>query len=79
MLVSPNASQFLELFVTMGVVEISLYVADDGSDDVAALRPPNHEGPAPSEPPTATMDMLRVRMFCSTAHLSNITYNLPFF
>lgn len=26
--------------MTMGVIELALYVSDDGSDEVAALRPP---------------------------------------
>ncbi|KAL4717819.1 hypothetical protein ACJJTC_000968 [Scirpophaga incertulas] len=33
-------SDYLEVYVTMGVIEISLYTFDDGSSDIAALRPP---------------------------------------
>ncbi|XP_050683023.1 uncharacterized protein LOC126978332 [Leptidea sinapis] len=33
-------SEYMEIFVTMGVIKISLYVSDDGSPEVTALRPP---------------------------------------
>nr|XP_034839520.1 vacuolar protein sorting-associated protein 13B [Maniola hyperantus] len=33
-------SDFLEVFVTMGAIDVSLYAGDDGSPEVAALRPP---------------------------------------
>ncbi|XP_063545729.1 uncharacterized protein LOC134753720 [Cydia strobilella] len=40
-----DASEYLEVFVTMGVIEISLYMEDDNSPAVIALRPP----PKPEE------------------------------
>ncbi|XP_045784582.1 vacuolar protein sorting-associated protein 13B [Maniola jurtina] len=33
-------SDFLEIFVTMGAIDLSLYAGDDGSPEVTALRPP---------------------------------------
>ncbi|XP_063374098.1 intermembrane lipid transfer protein VPS13B [Cydia amplana] len=35
-----DVSEYLEVFVTMGVIEISLYMEDDNSPAVIALRPP---------------------------------------
>ncbi|XP_053623621.1 uncharacterized protein Vps13B [Plodia interpunctella] len=35
-----NASEYLEVFFTMGMIEASLYVTDDASEEVASLRPP---------------------------------------
>ncbi|KAH9643537.1 hypothetical protein HF086_016744 [Spodoptera exigua] len=46
-----DASNFLEVFVTMGVIDLSLYVSDDGSPEVIALRPPSVEFVKPDIPP----------------------------
>ncbi|XP_048004674.1 vacuolar protein sorting-associated protein 13B-like [Leguminivora glycinivorella] len=35
-----DVSEYLEIFVTMGVIEISLYMEDDNSPTVNALKPP---------------------------------------
>ncbi|XP_060809400.1 uncharacterized protein LOC106130565 isoform X3 [Amyelois transitella] len=35
-----DSSEYLEVFVTMGIIEISLYVADDNSPEIVALRTP---------------------------------------
>ncbi|KAL0902781.1 hypothetical protein ABMA27_000580 [Loxostege sticticalis] len=45
-----DASDYLEVFVTMGTIEVSLYVGDDSSPEVIALRPPPTEG-APQDAP----------------------------
>ncbi|XP_022832298.1 uncharacterized protein LOC111360569 [Spodoptera litura] len=45
-----DASNFLEVFVTMGVIDLSLYVTDDGSPEVIALRPPSVENVQPVTP-----------------------------
>ncbi|KAI8430532.1 hypothetical protein MSG28_000769 [Choristoneura fumiferana] len=37
-----NASDYLEIFVTMGMIELSLYVVDDNSPEIVALRPPSN-------------------------------------
>nr|XP_049694087.1 intermembrane lipid transfer protein VPS13B isoform X1 [Helicoverpa armigera]XP_049694095.1 intermembrane lipid transfer protein VPS13B isoform X1 [Helicoverpa armigera] len=47
---NPCPSQFLEVFVTMGVVEVSLYIADDNSPEVGALRPPVASPTKPASP-----------------------------
>ncbi|XP_059059916.1 intermembrane lipid transfer protein VPS13B [Achroia grisella] len=45
-----DVSEFMEVFVTMGMIELSLYVADDDSPEVIALRPPQVP-PAPQSEP----------------------------
>ncbi|KAF9800732.1 hypothetical protein SFRURICE_015386 [Spodoptera frugiperda] len=45
-----DAANFLEVFVTMGVVDLSLYVADDGSPEVIDLKPPSVEKVVPETP-----------------------------
>lgn len=62
MFIRGDASQFLEVFVTMGVIDLTLYVADDGSPEVAALRPPAKEasGTDVSAPPPVVGTSLRV-------------------
>ncbi|XP_037868646.1 uncharacterized protein LOC101746464 isoform X2 [Bombyx mori] len=35
-----DASDFLEVYVTMGIIELSLYTKDNSSPEVVALRPP---------------------------------------
>ncbi|CAG9782388.1 unnamed protein product [Diatraea saccharalis] len=46
-------SEYLEVFVTMGVIDISLYAIDDGSPLLASLRPPavTAAAPAPATSP----------------------------
>ncbi|XP_052752571.1 intermembrane lipid transfer protein VPS13B isoform X4 [Galleria mellonella] len=50
-----DASEFLEVFVTMGMIEVSLYTVDDGSPEVVALRPPTLPSTAPTEPVVQTV------------------------
>ncbi|XP_041987845.1 vacuolar protein sorting-associated protein 13B isoform X2 [Aricia agestis] len=45
-----NVSDYMELLVTMGAIELSLYVIDNGSPEVKALRPPPEVYEAMSEP-----------------------------
>ncbi|XP_028176967.1 uncharacterized protein LOC114364842 [Ostrinia furnacalis] len=46
-----EASDYLEVFVTMGTIEVSLYTEDDSSPEVIALRPPPmSDSPPPPEP-----------------------------
>ncbi|KAM3969019.1 vacuolar protein sorting 13B [Aphomia sociella] len=45
-----DASDYLEVFVTMGMIELSLYTADDSSPEVIALRPPHMPAVTPTEP-----------------------------
>ncbi|RVE51489.1 hypothetical protein evm_003890 [Chilo suppressalis] len=44
-------SEYLEVFVTMGVIDVSLYTVDDNSPSVVALRPPAASAPAPASAP----------------------------
>ncbi|KAG6459378.1 hypothetical protein O3G_MSEX011352 [Manduca sexta] len=45
-----EASEYLEVYVTMGTVEVSLYTEDDGSTDIISLRPPVIDRPKTPEP-----------------------------
>ncbi|KAJ0183610.1 hypothetical protein K1T71_000033 [Dendrolimus kikuchii] len=45
-----EASEYLEVYVTMGMIELSLYTVDDNSPEVIALRPPKTElSPTPEK------------------------------
>ncbi|KAJ8737284.1 hypothetical protein PYW07_000555 [Mythimna separata] len=57
---TPDASNFLEVFITMGVIDLSLRVSDDGSEEVASLRPPKEhfENLVKHEKKMAPMELL---------------------
>lgn len=41
---SAKPSDYLEVFITMGVIDFSLYVGDDDSPEVKLLKPPPSQG-----------------------------------
>ncbi|XP_045489894.1 vacuolar protein sorting-associated protein 13B isoform X1 [Pieris rapae] len=47
---SSKSSEFLELWIAMWTIDISMYVSDDASPEVIALRPPVTYRPPPKEP-----------------------------
>lgn len=57
---SDDTSDYLEVFVTMGTIELSLYAVDDSSVELVALRPPTMWKKHTSEPVTQVKSQSRL-------------------
>ncbi|XP_061707410.1 intermembrane lipid transfer protein VPS13B isoform X2 [Cydia pomonella] len=71
-----DASEYLEVFVTMGVIEISLYMEDDNSPAAVALRPPSKPEQNTEEAQQA-LKLPRARLTSGKLALLHITLHQP--